>query len=146
MVSKAKQRKTHKWADFQKEADRRAEGRGDSKRPSVEPFVIDDVQPPIVIPPPDEKTTLVISEQIGLLSTDLLDPKVSIQRVLPLLRAFCGDQFPRIWALLPTEGTTEAVYVLMQALMDHFSEQMKMLAHARQAADLPGGSGASSDS
>jgi hypothetical protein len=142
----AQQRKTHKWADFQKEADRRAEGRGATPRPSVEPFVIDDVQPPIIIPQPDEKTSLIIGEQIGMLSNDLLNPKVSLQRILPLLRAFCGDQFPRIWAMLPEENTTENVYILMQALLDHFSEQMAVFQHAQEAADLPGGSRASSAS
>jgi hypothetical protein len=145
-TAKAKQRKTHKWADFQKEADRRTGEGGSQPRPSVEPFVIDDVEPPIVIPPPDEKTALIIAEQIGMLSLDMSDPKVSMQRILPLLRAFCGDQFPRVWALLPAENTTNAVYVVMQALQDHFTAQMALLQHAKQAADLPGGSEASSDS
>jgi hypothetical protein len=140
----AAQRKTHKWADFQAEADRRAEGR--EERPSAEPFIIDDVEPPIIIEPPDEKTVLVISEQIGMLSSDLIDPQMSIQRVLPLLRAFCGDQFPRVWAMLPKKNTTESVTVVMQALMDHFTAQNQQLAHAREAAKLPGGSKASSDS
>lgn len=142
--AKAAQRKTHKWADFQAEADRRAEGR--EERPSAEPFIIDDVEPPIVIPPPDEKTVLVISEQIGILSTDLMDPMTSSGRVLPLLRAFCGDQFPRVWAMLPKENTTNAVNIVMQALLDHFTAQNQQLAHAREAAKLPGGSKASSDS
>jgi hypothetical protein len=134
------QRKTHKWADLQKEAERRAEGRG-TKRLTAEPFVIDDVEPHIVIEPPDEKTTLIISEQIGIVSSGL-DPNLSIQRILPLLRAFCGGQFPRVWAMLPTENTTEAVYVLMQALLDHFEVSLRT---ARDAAELPGGSEASSD-
>jgi hypothetical protein len=141
----AQQRKTHKWADFQKEADRRAGERGDGPRPPVEPFVIDDVQPPIIINAPDEKTGMVIAEQIGMVTGDLIDPATSVQRVLPLLRALCGDQFPRVWAMLPKENTTESVYVVLQALMDHFSEQMKVLAHAKEAAGLPGGSQASSD-
>jgi hypothetical protein len=141
--TKTAQRKAFKWADFQREADRRSVGT--KKRPVIEPFVIDDVQPPIIIPPPDEKTTLVISEQIGIVSTEMLDPRVGIQRVLPLLRAFCGDQFPRIWALLPEENTTEAVYVLMQALVDHFKDALAAAtAAAEQAAELPGGSKASS--
>jgi hypothetical protein len=108
--------------------------------PSVEPFVIDDVQPPIIINAPDEKTALVIAEQIGMVTGDMVDPAMSIQRVLPLLRAFCGDQFPRVWAMLPKENTTESVYVMLQALQDHFSEQMAVLAHAKEAAELPGGS------
>jgi hypothetical protein len=103
--------------------------------------VIDDVEPHIVIEPPDEKTTLIISEQIGIVSSGL-DPNLSIQRILPLLRAFCGGQFPRVWAMLPTENTTEAVYVLMQALLDHFEVSLRT---ARDAAELPGGSEASSD-
>lgn len=134
-------RKTHKWADFQKEAERRAVAEGRRPRPAVEPFVIDDVEPPIVIKPPDEKTTLIISEQIGMLSAGL-DPNMSIQRILPLLRAFCGSEFPRVWALLPTEGATEAIYVLMQAFMDHFEAALK---DAMEASELPGGSEASSD-
>jgi hypothetical protein len=105
------------------------------------------VEPPIIIPNRrTRRRSLMISEQIGMLSSDLIDPQMSIQRVLPLLRAFCGDQFPRVWAMLPKKNTTESVTVVMQALMDHFTAQNQQLAHAREAAKLPGGSKASSDS
>lgn len=140
----AKQRRTHKWADFQKEADTRSAG----VKPPVkaEPFIIDDVEPPIIIEPPDEKTTLLISEQIGILTTDMAGDMESVQRVLPLLRAFCGDQFPRVWMLLPRVNTSHYINILMQALVEHFEGSLKMLAQAREAAELPGGSEASSDS
>jgi hypothetical protein len=133
------ERKTHKWADFQEEADRRAKGR-DNKRPVVEPFVIDDVDPPIIIPPPDEKTTLLIAEQIGLLSSGL-GSNVSVQRIIPLLRAFCGDQFVRVWAMLPDTNTTESINIVMQALTNHFEASLRS---ALEVAELPGGSEASS--
>jgi hypothetical protein len=124
-----------KWASLKREAEQRASNR--PARPKIEPYIIDDVEPPIVIEPPDDKRLLVISECVGS------DGTFHIARVLPLLRALCGNEFPRVWMLIP-DNSAEAqdlMGLLASELIQHF---MGALRDAMQAADLPGNSEGSS--
>jgi hypothetical protein len=126
--------KATKWATLKKQAAERA-GAG-RPRVKLEPYIIDDVQPPIVIEPPDDKRLLVIAECLGP------DLQFAAQRTLPLLRALCGDQFPRVWQLVPdNDPNAMAMFaVLTEELINHFIVALK---DAVEAQDLPGGTGGS---
>jgi hypothetical protein len=54
--------KATKWATLKKQAAQRTKGH---ERPKVEPYIIDDVEPPIIIEPPDDKRLLIIAECLG---------------------------------------------------------------------------------
>jgi hypothetical protein len=99
--------------------------------------VIDDVEPPIVIEPPDDKRLLIISECMGM------DGSFHVSRVMPLLRALCGDQFPRVWMLIPDDDpqAQDLLVLLAQELADHFGGALR---DAMQASELPGGTEGSS--
>lgn len=103
-------------------------------RAPIEPYVIDDVEPPITITAPDD-----VERQIGIL--EMLGPdgdqfQVSdARRVLELL---CGEEFPRVWELVRKEH----ISVLMELIADmgeHFGPALEA-----GMASAPGGSPASS--
>lgn len=135
-ASTAVKPKATKWATLKKQAAERT--KGGQRRPQVEPYVIDDVQPPLVIEPPDDKRLLIIAECLGP------DLQFAPQRTLPLLRALCGDQFPRIWQLVPdNEPNSMALFgVLAEELINHFIVALKDVA---DAGELPGGTGGSAN-
>lgn len=128
--------KTFKFQQLRAEAQARASARKKA-RPEVEPFVLDDIQPPIVITPPTSvERQLVIAE--------LLDDDGSYEagKALPLLRALCGNQFGRVWQLIKDDEDPDTLILLVQMIFDHFNVQ---IAELQEAASLPGGSEASSD-
>ncbi len=113
-------------ANAKKEAGKRA------ATPVVKPFVLEDVQPPISVNPPDPKRALEIAEYIGS------DGTFKMSNARPLLRAMCGNQFGRIWELIPDDddSASELIAQLVQAMFEHFNED---LADALEAKELPGG-------
>lgn len=126
--------KGYKFATLKKQAEEKA-GKT-AKGPKPTPFVLEDVQPPISINPPDEKRALEISEYVGS------DGTFHMAYARPLLRALCGDQFGRVWALIPDDDDSAGVLItdLVQAMFEHFNTSLK---DAREAAELPGGSAGS---
>lgn len=129
--------KGYKFATLLKNAEEETKSRPAAKK--AKPFVLEDVQPPISIEPPDDKRTMEIAEYIGS------DGTFHMSKARPLLRALCGDQFGRVWALIPDDNDASAVLIpqLVKAMFEHFNESLK---EAIEAADLPGGSEGSSSS
>lgn len=127
--------KKGRWAQLQEQAAQRAAARG--ARPKIEPYVFDDVEPPIVISAPDDKRLLIISEALG--------PDLTFHpgRVMPLLRALCGNEFQRVWMSIPDDddSSSDMLMLITQALIDHFGHALH---NASAAAELPGGTEASS--
>jgi hypothetical protein len=125
--------KTFKFAVLKKEALAKAEGREPRKLPP--PFVIDDVEPPIVITAPDTvERQMVIAEMIG--------PNMQFHpaAALPLLRALCGPAFPRVWSLIKDDTEPDLTVLMIQSILQHFKESLPEI----EAAEQPGGSTASS--
>jgi hypothetical protein len=130
--------KGYKFAKLREEATKKAAGRAPT--PEVEPFVLEDVEPPIVITAPDTvERMLVVAEMIGP------NGEFHISNALPLLRAMCGDQFGRVWMLVRDDKDPETLLGLLQAMVDHFTKQATLLRDVKEAADLPGDSEGSSD-
>lgn len=126
--------KTMKWSTLKREAEKKADAR--EPRKVTPPFIIDDVEPPIVIEAPDDKRVIDIFALMGPQRN--FHPGV----MKPLLEALCGPQFPRVWMLIPDNSpvATDMITQLAQMLVDHFISGTI----EEEAADLPGGSGASS--
>jgi len=123
-----KKQQTYKFASLRAEAARRNEGA--EQRQEVPPFVIDDVEPPIVVTAPDTlERQLIIAEMIG--------PQMDFQagQALPLLRALCGPAFPRIWSLIKDDKDPNTAIAFVQALISHFYDAIEA-----EAAEVPGGS------
>lgn len=102
-------------------------------RTNVEPYVIDDVEPPIVITPPDS-----VEEQIELAELFRFQGGFAIADARRVLQLVCGEAFPRVWELFRGEHISVLV-ALVQDITDHFGPIMTMPG----ADDFPGGSGAS---
>jgi hypothetical protein len=125
--------KTFKFAALKKEAEAKAQGR--EPRVVPPPFVIDDVDPPIVVTAPDTvERQMIIAEMIG--------PNMEFHpgAALPLLRALCGPAFPRIWMLIKDDTEPDLTVLLIRQILDHFKDAMP----EAEASELPGGSAASS--
>lgn len=134
MVKAKPSRKTsYKFATIKREAQKRAETReAENPRPVIPPFVLDDVQPPIVITAPDTvERQLMIGEYVGM------DGMFNYGNSLGLLRAICGDQFPRVWMMVKDDKNPETLIGLIQTMLDHFAGYISDLT---EAAELPGGS------
>lgn len=122
---------TYKFAEMRAEA--QAMGGAEVQAPWP-PFVIDDVVPPIVITAPD---TLERQLQIA----ELIDGgDITPGQALPLLRALCGDAFPRVWALIKNDTDSNTAIALVQTLVAHMYGAIE-----GEASEVPGGSPGSSD-
>lgn len=124
---------TYKFADLRAEAKRR--GANDPPQQVVQPFVLDDVAPPIVITAPDTlERQLIIGDIIGS------NGDFEAAQALPLLKALCGDAFGRVWSLIKHDKDPNTAIAFVQTLIMHFYDQIEI-----EAADVPGGSEGSSD-
>lgn len=101
--------------------------------PEVPPYVIDDVNPPIVIELPD-----TIEQQVGLADLFTMEGDFRIGDARRILELICGDAFPRVWELMRREHITVLV-AFIHELGEHFGGFFDP-----GARDFPGGSGASS--
>jgi hypothetical protein len=129
------QKKSYKFATIKREAEKKAAAR--EPRKEIPPFVLDDIQPPIVITAPDTlERQMIIAELMG--PDGVSDPSSA----LPLLRALCGDQFGRVWSLMRHSKDPEILFEFIQALFDHFSEVIQDMTEAEE---LPGGAEGSSE-
>lgn len=131
-MAKATKKKGYKFSALREEAAKRSGTR--EPREQLAPFVLDDIQPPIVITAPDTvERQLTIVECIGR------DGTFDMHNVLPLLRALCGDQFGRVWSLLKNDTQPDTLITLVQALVEHFQTESVGLGQAMEAEELPGG-------
>src|SRR3954466_8199252 len=125
----------YKLSELRAEASRKDADR--KPPPEIDPFVINDVEPPIVITAPVELgRTLIIMDGVGR------NGEFEMANALPLLRALCGDQFGRVWALIADNRTDSLMVAIIQKMMDHFKGLMDV---AMEAQKQPGGSEGSSD-
>jgi len=132
MAKKKQQKKTYKFAEIRAEAEAIA---GDDLTEAYPPFVMDDVSPPIVITAPDTlERQLVIAEMIDARG------EFGASQALPLLRALCGDAFPRVWALIRHDKNPQTAIALVQTLVAHMYDAIE-----GEASEVPGGSKGSSD-
>lgn len=128
--------KTYKFATLTREAKIRMDARV-AERPDIAPFVLDDVQPPIVITAPDTlERLLVAAETMGAVE------RGDMSALMPLLRAMCGDAFSRVWYLVREDKGPDRMIAIANALGEHFAE---VLAPLLEAGELPGGSEDSGD-
>jgi len=127
---------TYKFAQFREEA-RAITAVAGEPEPMYPPFVIDDVEPPIVITAPD---TLERQLQIAELIGDEGTVNFTASQALPLLRALCGPAFPRVWALIRHDKDPQTAIALVQALTAHMYGAIE-----GEANETPGGSQGSSD-
>lgn len=132
-MSKKGKGKTYSFAKLQAEARAKAPK---LERREADPFVLDDVQPPIVITAPD-----TVERQLGIAECLDTDGRFDASKAVPLLKALTGSQFGRVWELVRRDKDPNVLIALVQAIFEHFSEE---LADVQEAEALPGGSGASS--
>jgi hypothetical protein len=131
-IRQAPRGKAYKFATMKREADKRRADREDV--PEVEPFVIDDVEPPIRITMPDTlERKLIVSDSFGAWKSGQWNTSGTI----PLLQALCGDEFGRVWMMIKDDPDELVMLELIQAMFDHFAS---VLTDVTGAADLPGGS------
>jgi hypothetical protein len=128
--------KTYKFATLTAEAKAKMDERT-RNNPVMPPFVIDDVDPPIVITAPDNLERILVAAE-GFSAVERGD----MGAVMPVMRAICGDAFPRVWWLVREDKGVDRAMALLNALAKHFEE---VLAPYQEAAELPGGSSGSSD-
>jgi hypothetical protein len=109
--------------------------------PVIAPFVMDvgEGSQPIKITAPDTlERQLIVADFIGQWKSGQWDNSNSIN----LLRALCGDQFGRVWMLIKDDPDPAVMLELVNAMFEHFDA---MLGEIEEAAELPGGSGDSSN-
>ena len=115
----------------------RLKAKAAEQRPDIEPYVIDDVDPPIAIyPPEDADTQLEIAELFGS------DGRFLIKDARRVLKLICGDAFDDVWELVGKEHIT-VLLSLIAEMGDHFQAQAAPAEDVDEE-DFPGGSPASS--
>lgn len=107
--------------------------------PEVEPYVISDVEPPIVIEVPDSA-----EQQLALAAMFDNDGNFRLADAKAVLETVCGDAFPDVWELVRGEKLP-VLLALIQDMSEHFSEQGALVSGVEDE-DFPGGSSASSSS
>lgn len=133
----AQKPKTYKFQSFKREALKRRDKA--PARKVIPPFVIDDIEPPIMITEPDTlERQVVIADYVGQWQRGDWD----MGNTIPLLKALCGDQFGRVWMLVKDDPDPAVLIPLINAMFDHFNSVIESL---EEAAELPGGSEDSSN-
>lgn len=133
----AQQPKTYKFSKLKREAEKHRSGQ--PRQREIPPFVIDDVEPPIQITSPDTlERKLVIADNYASWRSGQWE----MSGTIPLLQALCGDQFGRVWMMIKDDPDEAVMLEMIKAMFDHFSAA---LGDVEETADLPGGSGDSSN-
>lgn len=115
----------------------RLKAEADADRPPIEPYVIDDVEPAIVIPPPDDADSqLELAELFGE------QGQFRMQDARRILQLICGDAYGQVMAVFGKEHVS-VLLALIDDLGRHFQEQAEA-ASPQGARDFPGGTSASS--
>lgn len=112
----------------------RLKAEAEKGRPPVEPYVIDDVDPPIVIAPPGDAES-----QFAFADLFAEDGSFAMKDVHRVLQLICGDAFDRVWQLVRKEHISVTL-ALIDDMGRHFQDQVP----AAEVADFPGGTAASS--
>lgn len=134
-AARPKKAKTYKFATIRAEAEKT---QGEQKpKPEIAPFVIDDIEPHIVITVPDTLERQMIIAEIMYNTQGVPD----VSQGLPLLRALCGSSFPRVWSLVKNDKDPFTLIRICQMLFEHFEEAFD---NAMEAEKQPGGSKGSS--
>lgn len=114
----------------------RLKAEADADRPQVEPYVLDDVDPPIVITPPeDAERQMELAELFGE------QGQFRMSDARRVLRNICGDEFDRVWELVRGEHIS-VLLALIDDMGQHFAAQGSPADNVTEA-DFPGGSSAS---
>lgn len=117
------------FAKLKKEAEAKAAKR--PKRKVLEPFVINDVDPPIQITAPDTvDRQLTIAEMIDR------DGQFDTGNSKVLLRALCGPAFGRVYMLVKDDTEPDTLIALIQAIFTHFQD---VIVEMQETEELPGG-------
>jgi hypothetical protein len=101
--------------------------------PEVEPYVIRDVDPPIVIESPD-----TAEQQLALAAMFDNAGSFALSDARLILQTVCGDAFDRVWDLVRHEKLP-VLLALIKEMGDHFAEQGALVAGVEEE-DFPGGS------
>lgn len=112
----------------------RLKAQAEKDLPEVPPYVIDDVEPPIVIQAPTST-----EQQIEIHQLFGNDGTFHVRDAELVLRALCGEAFPRVWEQFRREHV-KVLIALIADMGDHFGE----LLQGNGEGDFPGGSPASS--
>lgn len=100
---------------------------------TVEPYVIDDVEPPIVITAPTET-----ERQLGIAELFGSEGEFEVKDARRILELVCGDAFEQVWELVRREHVS-VMLALITDMGQHFQAAI-----SGGAGDFPGGSEASS--
>ncbi|QWS68134.1 tail assembly chaperone [Gordonia phage VanLee] len=100
------------YARIQREAAEMRKKAGSSSQ-DLEPYVIDDVEPPIIIHPPSVDGQLTIAENVG--------PKgeIRVSSIRTVLRALTGENFDRVYELVK-DGDEFDLVALINDIRGHF--------------------------
>jgi hypothetical protein len=101
--------------------------------PEIEPYVISDVEPPIVIEAPD-----TAEQQLALLAMFDNEGSFQLADAKAVLATVCGDAFPRVWELCRHEKLP-VLLALIKEMGEHFQEQGALVGGVEED-DFPGGS------
>lgn len=101
----------------------------------IEPYVINDVEPPIVIEAPD-----TVEQQMALLEMFDNEGQFRIADARRVLETVCGESFDRVWELLRAEKLP-VMLRFIQEVGAHFGAQGGI--EQVDEEDFPGGSRAS---
>lgn len=112
----------------------RLQAQADERRVEVEPYVINDIDPPIVIQPPNS-----IEQQIGLSELFSSQGEFRTRDARRVLQLICGDSFTTLWPHIKGKHISFLV-ALIRDMGEHFGGYLRNW----DDGDLPGGSKASS--
>lgn len=98
-------------------------------QPPLEPYIIDDAEPPISIEPPS-----TIEQQVDLAGLFSNTGDFKIKDARRILEIICGDAFPEVWELVRHEHI-QVLVAFIRDLADHFATAIDV-----GADDFPGGS------
>jgi hypothetical protein len=101
--------------------------------PEIEPYVIRDVDPPIVIESPDSA-----EQQLALAAMFDNQGNFALADARLILQTVCGGAFPAVWELVRHEKLP-VLLALIRDMGEHFKEQ-GALASGVEEDDFPGGS------
>lgn len=101
------------------------------------PYVIDDVEPPIVITDPVEAERLVALAELFAATRE--QRQIEPARFHPLLKAICGDAYDRVWEELLRKKHLRVAYAFLDDVQSWFAPNGPASAKGG-ASELPGGS------
>lgn len=105
-------------------------------QPEFEPYPLDAVDPPILIPAPE-----TVEQQVALMEMFTSEGQFRIADARRILHVVCGDRFDAVWAVVRGEKMP-VLLALIEDISRHFEDQGAL--EDVDEEDVPGGSVASS--